>query len=195
MTFSFLKGCKTLYKSMWLFLAFILLCFFSSPSFSACPAGSDFLFKNSINRNVRVANNLRDQSIPEGSFMATLPLDLATATASLSLSPDGINTRFEFNNINGRMWRLRVPRSSNLQISDIDVDYRIEDAVGTVGFLSAQNNSNSKVEITASQKNITRSLSTNRIIFRGYINLSGDFAKATHSGRYRGTLISTVDCL
>ena len=32
------------------------------------------------------------------------------------------------------------------------------------------------------------------IIFKGFVNLSGDFAQATRSGRYSGDLISKVDC-
>jgi len=149
------------------------------------------------------SNNNEAQSVSEGSFEPEVSWngdifeeglasgDLQTVYNSLTFS------RWTKNTESNRpwLWRYRQKKNEHPSQPSFSLSYSIEDDSGTSGRLTHTSDSGSWLEVTVIDQEIFDNSNNNRWRFFGYARLEFDISNARRSGKYQGTILTTLTYL
>jgi len=135
----------------------------------------------------------RKLAIDEGPLALDLPMSMPVVNANINISQAGAHPVATVS-LKRWQWRLQVPKPTTITAADLIVGYRVVGANGQPGVFTSNLDSSSRVKVTTVTRTISEQVRKNSILFKGYIDLQLDYAEATRSGGYSGTVTVNVEC-
>jgi len=174
------------------FFLLVLLALHSvAPAMADCPTGTVLRTQDSLQGRVKVSP--RRLAIDEGGMALSTAMSMPVVDADILISQEGVRPEDTLS-LQRWQWRLQVPRPTTITVADLLVVYQVAGPDGQPGVFTSNLDNTSHVKVTAETRTITEERRKNYILFKGYINLQLDYAEATRSGGYSGTLTVDIDC-